>query len=62
MTILIATLNKFGDLVCPNDCNTNIIRPINAHYVAGYGRCERCDREFELTQAEIDKFNEGLKK
>jgi len=57
---MIATLNQFGDIRCPHDdCNVNIIKPIDAHYVPGTGKCEHCGKEFELTQVEIDKFKGG---
>ena len=56
-----AKLTKFGDIRCPNpDCNTNIMKPINAHHVAGRGKCLRCQNDFILTQAEIDRFAETL--
>lgn len=57
-----AKLNEFGDVRCPQDgCNTNILKPINAYHVAGIGKCLRCLNDYELTQAEIDRFAEGLK-
>lgn len=57
-----ASLNEFGDVRCPTkDCNTNILKPINAHHKAGIGKCLRCLNKFVLTQIELDRFAESLK-
>lgn len=56
MTRLVATLNKFGDIRCPqDDCNANVITPLNVYHVPGIGICDCCGREFELTQEEINE-------
>ena len=44
-----ATLNEFGDLVCPH-CRVNIITPAGYRVVCGVAACLRCRRSFEVTE------------
>ncbi len=47
-TILqIATLNKFGDVICPN-CSANHITPKDRKLKDGIGQCGVCGVEFRV--------------
>ncbi len=42
-----ATLNKFGDVVCPN-CSASIITPFGHKLKDGIGQCGVCGGEFRV--------------
>lgn len=44
-----ATINQFGDLVCPV-CKANIITPAGCEVQAGEGQCVRCSSLFTVTE------------
>lgn len=44
-----ATLNEWGDLVCPG-CRVNIITPPEMEVVAGRTDCRFCHCEFEVDE------------
>lgn len=45
-----ATLNEFGDVVCPH-CRVNIITPAGYKLVCGVAACLRCRQSFEVSEA-----------
>lgn len=51
-----ATLNKYGDILCPF-CGLNIITPYGAILAPGIGKCPICGRHFEVTEKLTEQTN-----
>lgn len=55
-----AGVNRLGDLVCPA-CGTNIMTPIGATVIPGFGQCPVCRTKFNVTKEVAMIANEGEK-
>ncbi len=54
-----ATVNKYGDLVCPHVCcPTRIITPLGCDVMEGTGACPFCKEEFRVTEETARLANE----